>query len=417
MFMRQFSILILMAALFWPTGWTGNAYGQGRPEFTVSVLTVAPGPRAHELFGHIVLRIRGQGLDISYEWGIFDDTQPNFLWNFANGYLIYAMYGRPTWESVAMAREDGRAVEEQVLNLTESQAQQLVRNLLANDTDANRNYRYDPLLDNCSTRLRDALDAPGVLDGLLERTADGQLAETWRFDVRRMSSDNLPVDLGLQVAQGAPVDRPMTRYQSTFLPEALSHLIDDARLSDGSPLVGGTFKPVDLPSLPLRDRPADSRMFMLLISAVWGFGLVAVKRKSIPFAILAALWHLLAGVLGCVLLLLLTTDHWYSHWNANLFLFNPLSLLLVPMIPLSFVRENVLLQRSTRLLAVVTLLLAGAGVLINLLPIFSQVNGAMVLLALPPHLAVALSLEWRHRRDRRQWTSPPAETTMAAATT
>ena len=62
-------------------------------------------------------------------------------------------------------RRLGRTITLQRLNLTAQQKRRLRADLRRNALDENKYYRYDYFVDNCSTRLRDALDR--ALDGAL----------------------------------------------------------------------------------------------------------------------------------------------------------------------------------------------------------------------------------------------------------
>ncbi|MGH7657530.1 MAG: DUF4105 domain-containing protein, partial [Gemmatimonadales bacterium] len=60
-------------------------------ELTVSLVTYGPGQIVWERFGHNALRIRDRaaGTDISYNYGMFDFAQPNFILNFVQGRMYY----------------------------------------------------------------------------------------------------------------------------------------------------------------------------------------------------------------------------------------------------------------------------------------------------------------------------------------
>jgi hypothetical protein len=107
-------------------------------------------------------RARGRpvdGTDLAYNWGEFDFAQPNFLGRFLTGDTKYSMraYDAPAFAE-AYARRFNRAVYVQELAVAPGAARALADSLRAFDTEARRYYRYDYYNDNCSTRVRDALD-------------------------------------------------------------------------------------------------------------------------------------------------------------------------------------------------------------------------------------------------------------------
>ena len=86
-----------------------------------------------------------------------------------------------------------------------------------NDTEANRGYYYNYYLDNCSTRVRDAIDR--ALGGQLKAQFDTMPSgHTWRWETRRILGWNLPLYVVINLALGHPVDTEMTAWQAMFLP-------------------------------------------------------------------------------------------------------------------------------------------------------------------------------------------------------
>ena len=146
------------------------------------------------------------GTDIAYNFGMFDFNQENFYWNFAQGRMMYSMDAAQTaWELVRYGRS-GRSIEEQVLALTPGQARSLAHNLARNAEPDQMFYRYDYYRDNCSTRVRDALNV--VLAG----TLDGDLSvipttTTYRSRTAELTADNPALYFGLMVLLG-PGGRP-----------------------------------------------------------------------------------------------------------------------------------------------------------------------------------------------------------------
>ena len=56
----------------------------------VSLLTCSPGTRSYELYGHTALRVKHRtGLDLVYNYGVFDFTRPAFTWHFILGECDY----------------------------------------------------------------------------------------------------------------------------------------------------------------------------------------------------------------------------------------------------------------------------------------------------------------------------------------
>ena len=71
--------------------------GSAGDSLVVSVLTMGPGPEIFDRFGHASLRFRDvrTGVDVAFNWGMFDFAQPHFIWNFLTGETRYWMQGFP----------------------------------------------------------------------------------------------------------------------------------------------------------------------------------------------------------------------------------------------------------------------------------------------------------------------------------
>jgi hypothetical protein len=59
----------------------------------ISLLTCAPGNELYSLFGHTAIRVRDarRGMDVVYNYGTFDDTDPMFYIKFMRGIMRYSL--------------------------------------------------------------------------------------------------------------------------------------------------------------------------------------------------------------------------------------------------------------------------------------------------------------------------------------
>jgi hypothetical protein len=108
----------------------------------------------------------------------------------------------------------------------------------------------------------------------------------------------------------------------------------------------------------------------------------------------------------------LFTDHTAAYRNENLFLFNPLSLLLAVLVPLSILGRG-RQARVTQQLAGAIVALGVAAILFKLVPGTRQANGILIALALPAHAGLWLGL--RALRPLRSMTLPFTAPTGPAA--
>ncbi len=120
----------------------------------ISLLTCSPGNELYSLFGHTAIRIRDtrRGMDIVYNYGTFDDSDPMFYFYFTRGIMLYSL-SASTFKDFMMEYEyEHRNVVAQILNLTCEEKNRLYESLRKNTMDENRLYQYYFLTDNCTTR-------------------------------------------------------------------------------------------------------------------------------------------------------------------------------------------------------------------------------------------------------------------------
>ena len=133
----------------------------------VSLVTCSPGTEVYAVYGHTALRVEvpSEGIDVAVNYGLFSFEAPHFVWRFIKGetdYMVGAV-GYPMFEREYTER--GSSVTLQELNLSEPEKVALVRSLDENLRPENREYRYNFLYNNCSTKARDKVEE--VLHGHL----------------------------------------------------------------------------------------------------------------------------------------------------------------------------------------------------------------------------------------------------------
>ncbi len=94
----------------------------------------------------------------------------------------------------------------------------------------NRLYAYDYYTDNCSTRVRDALDR--ALGGALKAAARSQASQTYREHSLRLTADDLPLYVGLDSASPATRIGRWASGKKHFLPEKLAELARRTRVEN-----------------------------------------------------------------------------------------------------------------------------------------------------------------------------------------
>jgi hypothetical protein len=393
-----------------PTGARAQVPGDS---LVISVLTMGPGNEVFERFGHISIRVRNlkTGLDSSYNWGMYSFDQPRFIQRFLTGDTRYWMQGFSTQLLVPWYRDAGRWVTEQELALSPPEADSLWRYIQWNAREENKWYRYDYYRDNCSTRVRDAIDM--VLGGALRRgVAAREHGVTFRSETLRLAVAYPVLNFGMDFALGRPADATMSAWQEMFVPMRLEELIRDVRVRrpDGTtiPLVRAERTLVvddrfaEAPVPPNLVRPA-LLAGLSLAGVVLLLSLVAVRSMPARSGIAAvgALWHLVAGSAGLLVLCLgLFTRHMFMAQNGNVLLGTPVSLALALLFPIAMLRPSTRVARATLSLSLLTVVCALGAVVVWTVPSLAQENRPLLALAVPIEWALAFAL-WRSIAVRR----------------
>ena len=388
-------------------------------ELTVYLMTMGPGKRVWERFGHNAIWIHDpvRGTDQAYNYGLFDFRQHNFLLRFIQGRMWYWMQGFPAQSYVESYRRANRSVWVQELEIAPQARLQLQQFLEWNEQPEHRFYHYDYYRDNCSTRVRDALDR--ALGGRIrELTAEMPTGRTYRFHTLRLTANDPPIYTGLLLALAHPVDRPISEWEEMFLPLAMREQLRKITVSGPGgvsvPLVRSerTLFEATEPNPPAVP-PFWLPYYLIAGLAIGGaaFGLGGRARTSGParsgLILLVCVWSLLTGIAGLILAGLWgLTDHAAAYNNENVFQADLLALALVWLVPRlgSGSRGG---ARSALRLAGIVAGLSLLGLVLKLFPPFYQVNGSLIALALPVHVGVLGGLwRWTRNQEPRTRRSP-----------
>ena len=402
--MRLVAALSLLAALlFVPVRVVAEPAEPGS-ELTVYLMTFGPGEEVWERFGHNAIWIHDSvhGTDQAYNYGLFDFRQENFVLRFVRGQMWYWMAGFPSESYVRQYERDNRSVWVQELDLPSRARLELQQFLRWNELPEHRFYHYDYYRDNCSTRVRDAIDR--VLGGTIRRQTDSlSTGTTYRFHTQRLTSNDPLIYTGLLAALGEKVDRPLSAWDEMFLPLALREHLRKVTVAGPNgttiPLVTSERTIFESTAAAPPDTPPNRLLGYLVIGMTIGlaaFALARAARSSRParvgFLVVAGGWELIAGLAGLVLAGLWgLTDHVMAACNENLLQLNPLSLALIPFL-FGAVRGQPKGATVAAGLAAAIAALAGLGLVLKILPPFQQINGPVIALALPAQVGIVLAL-------------------------
>ena len=364
----------------------------------IYVITFGPGDHPFSKFGHnAVLVVDSEHRrDTVYNFGTFSAASPSLISDFLQGRLLYWVSVGHWGPTAAAYAANNRSISAQKLSLSPSETERLIARLAHSALPANRYYRYDYYLDNCSTKVRDVLN--DVTGGSLASAKSTPAKLSWRQHTSRLTTDSPWLNLGLNLLLSGGVDVPRSRWEEMFLPSVLADQLAMTRKSDGSPLVASQEVWHSAQRPPLAESP-PRHLWLPGVGVLIGAGLGGLARAgrrsrlaSIAFTFLVAILGTAAGLLGCVFSFFwFGTDHYFAHANENLLALPPWALLL----PVAVVGAHFKGGRwATRARKLAVLLAAGSGVglVLKALPWFRQDNWIFVGFALGLWGLLALAL-------------------------
>ena len=289
---------------------------------TVSLVTYYPGSMEYELYGHAGIKVSfANGHGIFYNYGIFDFNSPNFVYRFIKGETDYMVKGYST--EYMLRGYDRRKVVEQVLNLSQEQAQRAYRYLVNNALPWNATYRYNYVLDNCSTRPRDIIEM--ATGGTLEYP-EMKDTTTFRQMMHKYNANYSWSQFGIDIALGTGLDRIVTYREQMFVPMVLMDACAGATFErDGKrvPLVAETIilnngsEQGDILS-PTKWWATPMSVFLLLLVVVIALTCKDLHRGKVTRWFDSVLYGLMSlyGVLLFFLIFISTHEATSPNWNG-----------------------------------------------------------------------------------------------------
>lgn len=294
----------------------------------VSWLTCWPGDDVYELEGHSALRIKTDSTDYVVNWGLFDFNAPAFVWRFALGETDYMVGAHPTALFVGSYIPQHRRVTEQELDIDCIATARLVALIDSTLRPGANTYRYNYVLDNCSTRPLDYLQK-AISDSIIISESKSNDASTFRSEMKRYHELYPWYQLGIDLALGSDIDRPISIRQQGFAPVKMMELLRLATYTNGRPLVKS-----ESTLYPGEDAPGQSPalvtpwMVSIVIALVALAALICdIRRRRCTKWLISAFFSLefLAGCL--ITFLVFISSHYATSPNWILLWLNPLAIL------------------------------------------------------------------------------------------
>lgn len=287
--------------------WTSSPAQADSNRLRISLLTCGPADELYSTWGHTAIRVTdsSSGMDIVFNYGTFDNSDPYFYVKFARGIMRYALSVESYTDFLQEYKEDHRWVIAQELLLNDEQRQRLFGLLRANASETNRFYDYQFYYDNCTTRAKLVI-SKSTGDSILFKNILKGKAPTFRelFHENLDSCRQYWSEFGIDLVLGSNLDKKASNEQAMFLPDYLMAGFDSATIQ-GHPLVGP--KRTILEGQPLT-------YGVSIVSPLLVFSLLAILFIWLSFSksvgankvlrIADAVYFFVLGLLGIVILLM-----------------------------------------------------------------------------------------------------------------
>lgn len=299
----------------------------------ISVLSIGPGTSLNDAFGHSAFRVKDKGLGIDevYNYGIYDFNTPNFYLKFAQGKLHY-LIGRNAYSDFYNSYVyQNRTIQEQVLNLSPAEKQEIYAYLVHNMQPENRAYLYDFFYDNCATKIKDVLLVN--VDAKVDfNQPEGFQPQSFRTLIQNQLDANTWGSVGIDLALGSVIDRKATPEEHMFLPKYIYRFFEVATL-------GPNQQPLVTQDRMVFEKRETETSNNFLFSPFLVFSLLGLLILWITYTdynkqrrtkILDLFIFSITGLLGVLILLLwFATDHEATAQNYNLLWAFALNLLVI----------------------------------------------------------------------------------------
>lgn len=347
MFMQR--LFILLVILFSQLSYAEPSHPD--PQKTdIYLMTVGLGPNIEMRYGHTILQIIDHKNDRIYNlnWGTFDFSDPLLPLNFFLGKLKYWL---SNWSHSIVKKKyeyfEKRTVYRQKINLSDIQKEQILNLVAKNLEPDNIYFWYHFFYKNCATFPRDLLDQ--VSGGAIRNSLNSLTNTNFRYYVRYHLSSPFYLSFFLDIVMNSTIDYEITKWEESFYPLKLSEHLSNLPAFDingqaiaGSKLLSSPeliYQGNEQPPQPLRLPHWLGISFIILALLFVRF--FSNSKARVLWKIGLTIWLFFSTVLGITMTLSwIFSEHEVLWHNANLWLFWPIDILAIFLIPGLFKKFN-----------------------------------------------------------------------------
>lgn len=355
----------------------------------IYLTTIGPGDELYLRWGHFAIIVDYEDKkDILFDYGNFSFQDDAFVQEFIQGIMTYMKARKSADYEIRKYKEFNRSITMQELNLTDEEIEKYIIKLKTDIRLENMYYDYDHYYDNCVSQMIEYLDS--VTDGAFFRGTSRLSGRSFRGLSRDYVSSSYLYNLLIMFVLGSKVDYTVTEREAMFLPDYAMQRAEEVYISDGNggekPLVKNTievYKSIDRDPVIIDAKP--KYFINTIVGLLLALVVYLIRRSKRGHRVLNITSGLILGLTGSILFFMaFFTGHYYIHNNWNLILISPLSFML-------FIAGVLKIHRKSRnhgdrveqLYIDGTLLLTVGMIVLKSVGLISQMNGEIILLALP----------------------------------
>jgi hypothetical protein len=312
--MRKYLVILLVFILSQNNVWASINLLVENPSFlsensSVSVLTCGKSNKyLYTLFGHSAIRVKDpeRQIDLVYNYGTFDNDDPDFYINFINGRMKYSLSVSDYSMFLQECIINGQSVSTQKLNLTLKEKNKLFSLINEEIKPANKFYYYDFVRNNCATKIRD------LLAKTIGQDFEHSLSAIHKGKgntIRAMVSNYLKEDdlymFGMNVLLGKKTDALSNKSVGLFLPDTLEKRLDHIQLRNTklSGQVTPLFEPGHLKGSSLKPGFFSTALYSLSLILLMTNLLIKEKAMYLNNLITIVIFTVIS-LAGCLLIYL-----------------------------------------------------------------------------------------------------------------
>ena len=300
----------------------------------VSLLTsTACNNAIYTVWGHSAIRVKTEQDDKVYNYGVFSFGE-GFLYNFVTGQTDYKVdCNEEIWSSIRSAQRKNVYLYEQILNLSEEEANEIAKNLEINSRPENCYYRYNFFYDNCATRPRKMIEK--TIKNIEYPIFNNQ--KTYRNIIHELTAGLPWFTVGIDLCLGRETDKVVSDSLMMFLPIELHKAMEQATRIDSSgnkvPIITNSLIRVT-PEEKTIDKNNYSPTLILFVVSFVLITLIIIGYRRWNQRPMDILLFGIYGIVGSLIFFLtFFSEHPCTSLNFNLLWCNPLQLIFAILVP------------------------------------------------------------------------------------